>query len=104
LVDSTANAATLPNVWYDTAASPLLYDAGIWSRALPVYGSDRVIFGSDHPLNLYPNLDDEPAMQRFLAEAQLAGVSEAVLSGNLLGLLRPGMAAVTPFDFPSSSR
>jgi predicted TIM-barrel fold metal-dependent hydrolase len=92
LVDSTANAATLPNVWYDTAASPLLYDAGIWSRALPVCGSDRVIFGSDHPLNLYPNLDDVPGMSRFLAEARAAGVPEAVLSGNLLGLLVPNAA------------
>jgi hypothetical protein len=46
-------AAQLSNLWYDTAASPLLYDAGIWSRFAGVVPSTRIVFGSDYPLDLY---------------------------------------------------
>ena len=87
LVDATVNAGNLPNVYYDTAASPLLYDAGIWSRALPVYGEDRVLFGSDYPLNLYPRSDAEPAMTRLLAEARAANVPAGVFAANVRRLL-----------------
>jgi len=87
LVDATVNAGSLPNVYYDTAASPLLYDAGIWSRALPVYGGDRVLFGSDYPLNLYPRIDAEPTMTRLLAEARAANVPAEVFGSNLRRLL-----------------
>ena len=34
LVEAHAAGAALPNIYYDTAASPLLYDAEIWPRAL----------------------------------------------------------------------
>jgi predicted TIM-barrel fold metal-dependent hydrolase len=89
LVDATTTAAALPNVWYDTAASPLLYDPDIWGRALPVYGADRVVFGSDFPLNLYPQQDESPGLTRLVAEVRAARVPEAVLSANFLGLLSP---------------
>ena len=88
LVDSTASGSALPNVYYDTAASPLLYDAGVWSRALPAFGSDRVLFGSDFPLNLYPKLDDAPGLSRLVAEARSGGANSAVLGENALRLLR----------------
>ena len=87
LVDSTANAKTLPNVYYDTAASPLLYDAGVWTRALPVMGLDRVLFGSDFPLNLYPKLDETPGLIRFVAEAEAAGAGDGIMSDNARRLL-----------------
>ncbi len=86
LVD--AAAAALPNVCYDTAASPLIYDAGIWSRALPTLGANRVLFGSDFPLNLYPKQDATPNMARFLAEARSSGADASVLGGNAARLLR----------------
>jgi uncharacterized protein len=72
----------LANVFYDTAASPLLYDAGIWSRFGAVVSADRVLFGSDYPLNLYPRVAVEAEMARFAAEAREAGATPAVLSGN----------------------
>jgi hypothetical protein len=82
VVDPNVTAANLPNIYYDTAASPLLYDAGVWSRRLPTFGADRVLFGSDFPLNLYPKLDDTPGFVRFVAEAKSAGADEQVLGGN----------------------
>jgi uncharacterized protein len=90
LIDPAANATALPNVFYDTAASPLLYDAGVWSRALPAFSADRVLFGSDFPLNLYPKLDELPGLVRLVGEARAGGSDENVLGGNaarLLGLL-----------------
>lgn len=87
LVAPGASAVTLPNIFYDTAASPLLYGADIWPRALAACGSDRVIFGSDFPLNLYPKQDEAPRMVRFIAEARAGGAGGDVLGGNAAKLL-----------------
>jgi predicted TIM-barrel fold metal-dependent hydrolase len=80
-------ARALANVSYDTAASPLLYDAGIWRKFLAAVPEERVVFGSDFPLNLYPKQDDAPAMARLIAEAKAAGASDALLRGNAERLL-----------------
>ncbi|MEO6003023.1 MAG: amidohydrolase family protein [Opitutus sp.] len=80
-------AAQLTNLYYDTAASPLLYDKTVWSRFLAVVPKDHVLFGSDFPLNVYPTMAVKPEMARFLAEAQGVGVSETIFSGNVERLL-----------------
>ena len=77
-----ASVCALPNVYYDTAASPLLYDAAVWQRFVAVVPSDRVLFGSDYPLNLYPRVSVEAEMGRFLAEARQAGAGDDILGGN----------------------
>ncbi len=41
---------TLKNVYYDTAASPYLYSSEIYSTAMKIIGSDKIVFGSDYPL------------------------------------------------------
>lgn len=76
-------AAALPNVWFDTAASPLLYGPEVWSKV----SSARVLFGSDYPLILYPQKETMPSATGLLAEAKRADVSAAVLGGNAVGLL-----------------
>lgn len=87
VVDTSVTAATLPNVFYDTAASPLLYGGSVWQATIPRVGSERVLFGSDFPLNLYPKLDETPSLSRFVAEAQAGGANAAVLGGNAARLL-----------------
>jgi predicted TIM-barrel fold metal-dependent hydrolase len=86
-----ADAAALPNLYYDTAASPLMYDATVWRRFIAVVPATQVLFGSDYPLNLYPKLDAESAMTRFIAEAVGAGLEkaqlEAITAGNARRLL-----------------
>ena len=77
-----AETGALPNVWFDTAASPLLYGPEVWTKALP----DRVLFGSDYPLVLYPHTEKVPTASGLIKEAKLAGASEAVLGGNALKL------------------
>jgi predicted TIM-barrel fold metal-dependent hydrolase len=77
-------AASLPNVWFDTAASPLLYGPEVWGKAL----TGRVLFGSDYPLILYPKTDITPGLTGLVAEARHAGASAAVMGGNATKLLR----------------
>ncbi len=71
-------ATVLPNVWFDTAASPLLYGPEVWGKA----AGERVLFGSDYPLVLYPKTESAPAIGGLLAEARSGGASPAVLGGN----------------------
>ncbi len=40
----------LKNIWYDTAASPYLYDSQIYDIAVNAKIADKVLFGTDFPL------------------------------------------------------
>jgi predicted TIM-barrel fold metal-dependent hydrolase len=40
----------LTNVYFDTAASPLLYRPQIYQQAVQLVGADKILFGSDYPL------------------------------------------------------
>jgi predicted TIM-barrel fold metal-dependent hydrolase len=40
----------LENVYYDSAATPFLYEARIYREALSVAGAEKILFGTDHPL------------------------------------------------------
>ena len=67
------------NIYYDTAASPLLYDQKIWRQFIAQVGVERMIFGSDYPLNLYPTIDPVPNMVRLVAEVHRAELTAAEL-------------------------
>ena len=70
------------NLYFDTAASPLLYGAEIWSRAPAAIPSGRLLFGSDHPLDLYPRSEAGPSLAQFVAEARTGGADADVMGGN----------------------
>lgn len=80
----------LRNIWYDTAASPLMYGPEVWAKATSGIGADRILFGSDNPLRLYHAQDPGVGLARFVAEAK-AHVGrdqiERVLAGNTARLL-----------------
>jgi len=40
----------LANVWFDTAATTLLYEPAIYRHAIELVGAERILFGSDFPL------------------------------------------------------
>jgi len=40
----------LKNVYFDTAASPFLYDPAIYRIAIELVGVEKILFGSDYPL------------------------------------------------------
>jgi predicted TIM-barrel fold metal-dependent hydrolase len=71
----------LANVYFDSAATPLLYDQGVFSTVASAVGPDRMLFGSDFPL-LRPKRVTE------LAIADLRPAHAAMfLGGNAQGLL-----------------
>lgn len=83
--------ASLPNVYYDTAASPLLFRPEVWTVALSCVDPDLVLFGSDYPLRIYPRLSAEAGLQRFVREAfeyLPANVLQRVKSTNAAKLLQ----------------
>jgi uncharacterized protein len=57
----------LANIWYDTAASPYLYQPQIYSQAIELIGEGKILYGSDFPL-LKP--------ERYFKEMDKAGLSE----------------------------
>ncbi len=57
----------LKNVYYDTAASPLLYDRRIWKTVIDIVGPQKVLFGSDYPLRIYRR--QPPGFARLVDEA-----------------------------------
>ena len=78
-------ALALPNLWFDTAASPLLYGPEVWKKAPP----GRVLFGSDYPLVLYPKLSAHPEFSTIIHVAEAAGAEPAMFretAAQLLGL------------------
>jgi uncharacterized protein len=57
----------LKNVWFDTAASPFLYDPQVYRMAGEIVGSDKILLGTDYPL-IGP--------KRYFEEMEAAGLSE----------------------------
>ena len=79
------------NVYFDTAASPLMYDATIFSEGVMACGEHRVLWGTDYPLVLYPRDETQETMSGFLmqaSESMPVSVSKNVLGGNAARLLR----------------
>jgi uncharacterized protein len=63
------------NVYYDSAASSLLYSPQIFRNAIDIVGSNKVLFGSDFPLILYPKRQTVPDFTPFLDEIRGLGLS-----------------------------
>ena len=59
---------SLVNVFFDTAASPFLYDPEIYQLAVRLLGADKILFGSDYPLL-------SPA--RYFAEIRETGLTKS---------------------------
>jgi predicted TIM-barrel fold metal-dependent hydrolase len=74
--------AAARNVWYDTAASPYLYDPRIYQAAKLLVGAEKVLFGTDFPLL---------RIERCARQVREAGLApedvDAILGGNAERLL-----------------
>ena len=73
---------SLVNVFFDTAASPFLYDPKIYQLAVRLLGDDKILFGSDYPLL-------SPA--RYFSEIRETGLTKSqidkICGGNARQLL-----------------
>ncbi len=72
----------LKNVWFDTAASPYLYDSSIYRLGVESNMIDKILMGTDYPL-LKP--------ERYIKDIDQSGISlkdkEKILSKNACSLL-----------------
>ena len=72
----------LRNVYYDTAASPFLYDPDVFRMAIDRVGVDKILLGTDYPL-IKP--------ERYFRELEKAGLREdeieRITGGNAATLL-----------------
>ena len=75
-------AQVMSNVFFDTAASPLLYNPQVYNQVIQLVGGDKILFGSDYPLL---------AQGRLLKEIRSLDLPEEtkdlILSGNAQRLL-----------------
>jgi len=71
----------LRNVYYDTAASPFLYDPEVYRMAIDRVGIDKILMGTDYPL-IKP--------ERYFREMEAAGLDQAeidqICGGNAMAL------------------
>jgi len=74
---------TLQNVYFDTAASPFLYDPSIWETAARIVGPDKILFGTDYPLlkpaRYFREIDASPLSEED--RALIKGGNAATLFG-----------------------
>jgi predicted TIM-barrel fold metal-dependent hydrolase len=75
-------AAATGNVWYDTAAAPLLYRPEVYRRLIDLVGVERVLFASDAPL-----IGLRRPLAHFAAAPLTDDERRAVGGGNLAELL-----------------
>lgn len=64
-------------IWFDTAATSLLYDPGVHAAAVACGAGHRILFGSDFPLITHPRLGREPDLVRVLEELRRSGLAAA---------------------------
>ena len=57
----------LKNVYFDTAASPYLYDPEVYKSAIQLVGIDKILFGSDYPLL---------APKKYFSEMEQSGLTK----------------------------
>ncbi len=94
----------LRNVWYDTAASPLLFPTErIFRAALAAVDHRKLLYASDYPLRLYPRRQPEPDFRPFLSEIDALNLTEEVKAdvlglnaARLLGVARSEQAPTPP--------
>ncbi len=79
-------ARDLRNVYYDTAASSLLYDQAVYRRVCDLIGSERILWGTDYPLLTRPRRSRTPGFLLDLEAVRAAELSPAettaIVGGN----------------------
>jgi len=72
----------LKNLYFDTAASPFLYDPEIYPLAIKLAGLDKIIFGSDYPL-----IDPDRYFKEIKAVGLSATEQDSIFGANATRLL-----------------
>jgi predicted TIM-barrel fold metal-dependent hydrolase len=83
---------TPPNLYFDLAACPLLYPSDIYQKLVDCAGAEKILWGTDYPLRIYPTMQKTPDFKTFLEEFKRAVDEDeqqmrAITGGNFSGLL-----------------
>ena len=78
----------LANVWFDSAASPLLYDAGVWRTVAHLAGPQKLLYGSDWPLAC-----DRPRGSGWALDSLLRELDQSGLDADAQARMREGNLA-----------
>jgi len=83
---------SLNHLYYDCAAIPLLYEKRIIKKIAKKVGAERLLFGSDYPLRVFPSLQKMPEFSLSIDFVCGSGLTDEqlrlVLSLNAKGLFR----------------
>jgi predicted TIM-barrel fold metal-dependent hydrolase len=75
----------LANVYYDLAACPLLYEPSLYRLLLDTVGHEKIIWGSDYPLRIFPRKLKTPDFLTFRNElvenAKLSEIEHKAIFG-----------------------
>ena len=86
-----ANVSLPHNLYFDIAAVPLIYDSTVYRQAIDAVGAERILFGTDYPLRVYPRESRTPEFTRPVAEIRdlklPAEEFDAIMGANLISLL-----------------
>lgn len=72
----------IEKVYFDTAASPLLYSTQIYKQVLQLVGDDKILFGSDFPL-----IPQDIGLKEIELSNLTEDTKKSILAGNALRLL-----------------
>ena len=72
----------MANVYFDTAATPFLYDSQIYHHIAQIVGIDKILFGTDYPLMPQSRVINEIKSLNLPEDME-----QSILSGNALKLL-----------------
>ncbi len=75
-------AEAISNIYFDTAASPYLYNQSIFDVANRLIGADRILFGSDYPVISQNRIINQIKESGLLVEQQ-----QKILGNNAMQLL-----------------
>ena len=75
----------LANVHYDLAACPLLYESSLYRLLIDTVGHEKIIWGSDYPLRVFPQKQKTPDFLTFrndvLEKSKLSEIEQNAIFG-----------------------
>ena len=84
-------AGDFPNLYFDCAALPLLYEPEILGQIARITGPEKILFGTDYPLRTFPKQQRDPGFALAIDHLAKSGLSreglDLVLAGNIRRLL-----------------
>jgi hypothetical protein len=70
---------SLKNIYYDTAATPLLYKPEVLKQIVEEVGIEQILYGSDYPLRVFPKEQKRPEFSKSVQFIKDSGLTDTDL-------------------------